>query len=69
LQDRLVAMEARTGSSRSPRSYNDWGAHGIKLEIPETGVSLTELDDFLRAKLGNDIRVSGEIVRTDSAST
>ena len=67
LQDRLTAMQAATSSTRSPRSYaNDWGAHGIKVEIPEAGISLAELDDFLRARLGNDIRVSGEIVRTDA---
>ena len=39
---------------------------GIKLDIPETGISLTELDDFLREKLGHDTHITGEIVRTAS---
>src|SRR6185437_11883126 len=30
-----------------------------------TEISLAELDNFLRDRLGSDIRVSGEIVRTD----
>ncbi len=45
---------------------NDWGQQGIKLDIPETGVSLTELDDFLREKLGQESHITGEIVRTAS---
>ncbi len=32
-------------------------------KIPETGISLGELDNWLRQKLGHDTRVSGEIVR------
>jgi hypothetical protein len=52
------------------KSYaNDWGQAGIKLDIPETGVSLTELDDFLREKLGHDTHITGEIVRTASGVT
>src|SRR5262249_49332554 len=38
----------------------------IKIDIPETGVSLGELEAFLRDRLGDDTRVSGEIVRTDA---
>jgi len=36
---------------------NAWGDHGIKLEIPETGMSVAELDGWLREKLGHDTRV------------
>jgi tetratricopeptide (TPR) repeat protein len=64
--DRLVALQAQTNSGRPAKSYaNAWGEHGIKLEIPETGISLNELDDWLRAKLGHDSRVSGEVIRSE----
>ncbi len=67
LLDRLASMQAQTNSGRPAKSYaNSWGEHGIKLEIPEAGISLNELDNFLRAKLGHDIHVSGEIVRKAS---
>jgi hypothetical protein len=67
LQDRLALMERNTNSLRPAKSYaNSWGEHAIKLDIPETGISLTELDDFLRAKLGHDINVSGEVVHVAS---
>ena len=67
LLDHLSEMQAETNSDRAARSYvNDWGQAGIKLDIPETGVSLTEVDDFLRQKLGHDTHITGEIVRTAS---
>ena len=66
LLDHLTSMQALTDSARPAKSYTDnWGEHGISLEIPETGISFGELDAFLRAKLGNDIHVRGEIVRSD----
>src|SRR5262249_38163062 len=67
LLDQLVAMQAQTTSQRAPKSYvNSWDEKGIKLDIPETGVSLAEVYGFLRDRLGHDTRVSGEIVRTQS---
>jgi tetratricopeptide (TPR) repeat protein len=70
LLDRLVAMQAQTNSARPAKSYtNAWGEHGIKLEIPETGVSLAELNNWLREKLGHDARISGEVVRSAKGLT
>jgi tetratricopeptide (TPR) repeat protein len=67
LLDHLSEMQAQTTSERPAETYaNDWGQAGIKLDIPETGISVTELDDFLREKLGHDTHVTGEIVRTAS---
>ena len=63
LLDHLVAMQLQTNSARPAKSYaNSWDQHGIKLDIPETGISLSELDSWLREKLGHDAHVSGEIV-------
>ena len=67
LLDQLSQMQAETNSARAAQSYtNDWGRSGLKLDIPETGISFTELDGFLREKLGHDIHITGEIVRTAS---
>ena len=64
--DRLGAMQQQTRTARAPRTYaNNWDQGDLKLEIPQTGVSLSELDRFLRDKLGHNTHVSGEIVRTD----
>src|SRR5271154_2422099 len=65
--DRLNELQTETSSQRAPKSYaHSWGPNDIKIDIPETGVSLGELDSFLREKLGHDTHVSGEIFRTDT---
>jgi tetratricopeptide (TPR) repeat protein len=67
LLDRLAAMQEETTSNRALKSYaNSWDEKEFKLDIPETGVSLTEVDGFLRRKLGHDTHISGEVVQTAS---
>ena len=64
LLDRLVRLDAQTDSVRAPSSYdNDWRGK-VKVEIPQIGISLGELNRYLRAWLGNEKRVSGELFRT-----
>ena len=61
--DKLTHM-TKSESSRAVQSYaNNWGDN-IKVEIPETGVSIGELRNFLRDWLGHDIHISGEVYRT-----
>ena len=64
LVDQLADMQARTTSNRASQSFANSFGDGIKLEIPETGISLSELDRFLREKLGHDTHISGEVIRT-----
>jgi tetratricopeptide (TPR) repeat protein len=67
LLDRLNQFQAETSSQRAPKSYaHSWDPGDIKIDIPETRVSLGELESFLREKLGHDIHVSGEIVRSEA---
>ena len=64
--DRLSELQTETVSIRPASTYaRDWG-DDIKVEIPETGVSVGELNRFLRQWLGDETRVSGEVVRTAS---
>jgi tetratricopeptide (TPR) repeat protein len=64
LLDRLAELQRATATARPASSYaNDWGSD-IKVEIPETGVSIGELNRWLRQWLGGETRISGEIVRT-----
>ena len=64
IEDRLAQFQAETVSTRPGSTYaNDWG-DDIKVEIPETGVSVGELSRWLRDELGQVTRVSGEVVRT-----
>ena len=62
--DRLSELQTETLSARPASTYSgNWG-DDIKVEIPETGVSIGELNAWLRQWLGHETRVSGEVVRT-----
>lgn len=67
IEDRLQQLQAETVSTRPASTYaNDWG-EDIKVEIPDTGVSIGELSRWLRDSLGQVTRVSGDVVRTPAA--
>jgi tetratricopeptide (TPR) repeat protein len=64
VMDRISAMESHTSSFRAKSSYqNNWG-NDIKVQIPETGISVTEVYRFLVGWLGDQTHISGEVVRT-----
>jgi len=64
LLDKLSTLQAATVSNRAPSSYaNNWGSD-IKLQIPDTGISIGEFLRSLHAWLGNQTRITGEIWRT-----
>lgn len=63
VQDRLLALQTATESFRAEESYEaDWG-DDIKVEIPQTGVSIGELQRWLRGWLGRRTRVSGAVTK------
>ncbi|HEX3809370.1 MAG TPA: hypothetical protein VHW02_06680 [Rhizomicrobium sp.] len=64
--DRLTALQYATDSARPPGTFtNNWGSD-IKVEIPETGISLADLNHYLRETLGHITHITGEVVRTSS---
>ena len=64
--DKITGIQRDTSSVLPSRAYaNSWG-DDLKVEIPQTGVSVGEVYRFLRGWLGHETRVSGEIVRTDT---
>ena len=68
LLDKLngLVREADKWSFRSADSISgNWG-NDSKVQIPETGITLFELQGFLRASLGNQTSMSGEFYRTPS---
>ena len=62
--DRLSELQAQTVTDRPASTYANAWDNDIKVEIPETGVSVGELNTYLRQWLGRETHVSGEIVRT-----
>ncbi|HEY2068990.1 MAG TPA: hypothetical protein VGG48_05505 [Rhizomicrobium sp.] len=66
LLDKLADLQDSTDSLRAPNSYaNNWG-NDIKVQIPDTGVSIGEFNRYLRQWLGNETHITGEIWRTDT---
>lgn len=61
LLDKLAAMQRATGSARPNQGYSGGSSDEIKVEIPETGVSISELYRFLRRWLGHETHVTGEV--------
>jgi tetratricopeptide (TPR) repeat protein len=63
LLDKLTRMQAETNSIRPAGTYrNNWG-DDIKVEIPDTGISIGELNRYLRHWLGHETHITGEIYR------
>jgi tetratricopeptide (TPR) repeat protein len=61
LLDRLGELQAQTQSTRAPSTYaNNWNGD-IKVEIPSTGVSISELRRLLVAWLGSQTTIDGEV--------
>ncbi|HEY5047600.1 MAG TPA: hypothetical protein VII49_06235 [Rhizomicrobium sp.] len=66
IQDRLFAMQAETNSTRAASSYaNNWD-NDIKVQVPDTGVSIGEINKYLHEWLGRQTHIKGEIYRTAS---
>jgi tetratricopeptide (TPR) repeat protein len=64
LQDKLTSLQAETDSARPADSYaNNWGTD-IKIQIPDTGVSVSEFYRMLTAWFGHQTHISGEVYRT-----
>ena len=63
VMDRLGAIDTDATSFRAARTFQgDWGGD-IKVEIPETGVSISELDRYLRSLLSHRTTIGGEVFR------
>jgi tetratricopeptide (TPR) repeat protein len=62
--DRFGAMDRSTHSfTQDLGVYHGNASDDVRVEIPETGISLGELNRYLRAWLGHETHVTGELVR------
>jgi tetratricopeptide (TPR) repeat protein len=61
LLDRLKTMEADTQTSRATATYGGGWGEGIRLSIPNTGISLGEVQAYLVRWLGHETQVGGDV--------
>jgi tetratricopeptide (TPR) repeat protein len=65
----LIRLQSTTRSqalNNEKRSLaNDW-SNDVKVDVPETGVSLGEISRLLKARFGHDLHIGGSLVETAS---
>jgi len=66
LLDQLTRLQAATRSTAAKRDLSNAWTGDIKVEVPETGLSLGDLDRMLKARFGHDLHIQGDLVQTDS---
>jgi tetratricopeptide (TPR) repeat protein len=65
LMDRYGNLQANSFAvTQGGESYRGGDSGGVRVQIPDTGISLGELQRYLTDWLGHDTHVSGEVVRT-----
>ncbi len=67
--DRLAEITQATNSMRTGKSYAASTGDDIKVEIPDTGVSVAEVYRFLRRWLGHESHISGAVWRDQGGIT
>ena len=68
LLDELTRLQdaTRSGVQKLDQS-NGWSSE-VKLEVPETGISLGEISRLLKERYGHDVRIAGDLIETAAGS-
>ncbi len=64
LLDNLTMLQSQTRASQTKRGLKDAWSGDIKLEVPETGVSVSEMMRFMRGWLGHETHIGGDLEET-----
>ena len=66
LLDELTRLQTATRSSAAKRNLSSAWTGDIKIEVPETGVSIGEIDRLLKQRFGHDLHIDGDLVQTET---
>jgi tetratricopeptide (TPR) repeat protein len=64
LLDVLTRIQAATRSGAEHRALSNAWTNDIEIELPETGVSVGQLERLLKARFGHDLHIDGDLVQT-----
>ena len=69
--DHIEEMRRKSGGSltQTASGFSAAGGDGLRLEIPQTGISIGELDAYLRRWLGHERSITGALARTGDVLT
>lgn len=65
LQDAITAIQDNVRTSARTRNIANAWTGDIAVQVPQTGVSLGELDRLLRARLGHETHIGGALVQNE----
>jgi tetratricopeptide (TPR) repeat protein len=66
LLDELTRLQAATHSAAAKRDLkNDWTGD-IKVEVPDTGISIGEIGRLLHERFGHDLHIGGDLVQAET---
>jgi len=66
LLDVLTRIQAATRSSAEHRSLSNAWTNDISIDVPETGISIGQLERMLKTRFGHDQHIDGDLVKTKS---
>lgn len=64
LLDELSRLQDATRSNVQKLDQSNGWSSQVKLEVPETGISLGELSRLLKERFGHDVHIEGDLVET-----
>lgn len=67
LLDQLRLLQDATFSHDEKLDLSNAWASDVKLEVPETGLSVGELSHLIKRRFGHDVRIEGDLVLTSTA--
>jgi tetratricopeptide (TPR) repeat protein len=63
--DRLRYLQAATRTADTKRDIADAWSNEIDIEVPQTGLSISAIQQVLKSRFGHDQRISGDLIKTD----
>jgi tetratricopeptide (TPR) repeat protein len=63
--DQLTRLQAAARGTVARRNLSNAWTNDIKVQVPETGVSIGEIDRLLRARFGDDLHISGDLIQSE----
>jgi tetratricopeptide (TPR) repeat protein len=67
LLDRLTQLQAATRIAAEKRGLSNAWTNEISIEVPETGLSIGQIEHLLKARFGHDEHIDGDLTKTDTA--
>jgi tetratricopeptide (TPR) repeat protein len=68
LLDRLTQLQAATRISAEKRGLSSAWTNEINIEVPETGLSIGQIERTLKARFGHDDHIDGDLMKTETGA-